>query len=453
MIGRFTNLGVYRELLRSAEFYRIGGAGLLALAAWLVDFHSAKPSVWGIGLALASVALNGLPIVWGAAIGLWRRKVNVDELVSLAIVASLIQGEYLAAAVVSFVMVAGALIEEATSDSARKAIESLIGLTPQTATRIDGEGLTTVPIEQVKAGDRLLVKPGDRIPVDGRLLVGTTAVDESALTGEPMPVAKTPGSEVFAGTLNHNGVVEIEALKVGADTTFGKVVALVSDAEASKPETVRLIDRYARWFTPTILACAGLAWAVSGDVGRGITVLIVGCPCALILAAPTAVVAAIGRAARSGILIKGGKYLEAVARADAILFDKTGTLTEGRPKVTEVVTAEGFEANDVLARAAGVERHSTHPLARAVLKAAFYAKVTVAHAEEMMAEIGLGVRARISGRMVEVGSAYLCGGCGIVPPALQGLLSTGITPSSSAPSPLASAVGWPSSSISTVFPR
>jgi len=420
MIGRFTKLGVYRELFQSGEFYRIGGAGLLALAAWLVDFNAAEPSLWGKGLALASVALNGLPIVWGALTGLWKRKVNVDELVSLAIVASLIQGEFLAAAVVSFVMVAGALVEKATSDSARKAIQALAHIAPQTAARIDGDATTTVPIEQIEVGNHLLVKPGDRIPVDGRILVGLTSIDESALTGEPMPVEKKVGDEVFAGTLNQNGVVEIEAAKVGADTTFGKVVALIADAEASKPETVRAIDRYARWFTPTILACAGLAWALSGEPGRAIAVLIVGCPCALILAAPTAVVAAIGRAARSGILVKGGQYLEALARADAVLFDKTGTLTAGKPKVDEIATLEGVHQNEVLTRAAGVEQNSTHPLARAVLKAAHYANVTVTHAEEMMTEIGLGVRARIEGRTVEVGSAYLCGGCGSVPMPLRG---------------------------------
>jgi Cd2+/Zn2+-exporting ATPase len=419
MIGRFAKLGVYRELLRSGEFYRIGGAGLLALAAWIIDLDAPEPSLWGRVLALASVCLNGLPIIWGALKGLRRRRVNVDELVSLAIVASLIQGEYLAAAVVSFVMVAGALIEQATSDSARKAIRSLVCLTPQTATRLDGTSTEAIPIGQVRVGDRLLVKPGECIPVDGRLLAGMTSVDESALTGEPMPVEKQTGDGVFAGTLNHNGVVEIEALKVGADTTFGKVVALVSDAESSKPETVRVIDRYARWFTPAILACAVIAWALTGQVGRAITVLIVGCPCALILAAPTAVVAAIGRAARSGILVKGGKHLEAVAVADAMLFDKTGTLTEGKPRIDELVTISGVGRDELLSRAAGAEQHSTHPLARAVLKAAHYANVAVARAEEMMTEIGLGVRARIEGHTVEVGSAGLCGGCGSIPMELK----------------------------------
>jgi Cd2+/Zn2+-exporting ATPase len=241
------------------------------------------------------------------------------------------------------------------------------------------------------------------------------------MTGEPIPVEKTVGDSLGAGTLNQNGVIEMEATRVGDDTTLSKVIKLVADAEAHKPKGVRIIDRYARWFTPAILLCAGIAWAASGDVSRAITVLIVGCPCALILAAPTAIVATIGRAARAGILVKGGGYLEDVGRADVVLFDKTGTLTEGKPRVNSIVTVDGVTRDDALAKAASVEQHSTHPLARAVLKAAHYARVSVRQAEDMFTEIGLGVRARVGGRLVEVGSACLGGGGMQVPP---GLMST-----------------------------
>jgi Cd2+/Zn2+-exporting ATPase len=415
MIGRFSNLGVYRELLRTGEFYRIALAGLLALGSYLWDRGGGTASKFGMILALSSVAINGLPILLGAIKGLWARRVNVDELVSIAIVASLIQGEFLTAAAVSFVMVFGALIEQVTSNSARKAVEMLVGIAPDQATVIRNNEPVEIPVQDVRVRDRVLIKAGERVPVDGVIVKGMTSVDESSMTGESIPVERTTGDEVFAGTLNQNGVIEIEATKVGEDTTLGKVIKLVSEAEAQRPETVRTIDRYAKWFTPAILAAAFLAWAWTGKVDRAITVLIVGCPCALILAAPTAVVATIGRAARSGILVKGGVFLETVGRADTILFDKTGTLTEGKPRVDEIVAAEGVEQGLVLKHAACVEQNSTHPLARAVLQAARDAKVKLSEAEDMMTEIGLGVRARIDGRRIEVGSVYLGGGSIAIP--------------------------------------
>jgi Cd2+/Zn2+-exporting ATPase len=419
MIGRFARPGVYRELLQSRDFYRVAFAGVLALASYLYGRSAAGPSWIGWTLAMASVALNGAPIIWGAVRGLVERRVNVDELVSLAIVASLIQGEILTAAVVSFVMVFGALVEAATSDSARKAIESLMRVAPETATRLTGGRAETVPVEAVQVGDLLLVKPGERIPVDAIVRKGITAVDESSMTGEPIPREKGPGDGVFAGTLNQNGVVEVEAIKVGADTTLGKVIKLVSEAEAIRPEAITVIDRYARWFTPSILACAAIAWLATGDVHRAVAVLIVGCPCALILAAPTAIVAALGRAARSGVLIKGGRYLEAAGRADVVLFDKTGTLTEGKPRVDAMVPAEGISEHELLSRAASVEQGSTHPLARAVLKAAHYARISVTRAEDLFTEIGLGVRGLVEGRLVEVGSAYIGGGSLAIPISLR----------------------------------
>lgn len=421
MIGRYspTRLGVYRELAQSKQFYRVVFAGVLALASYLWDRGSSSPSVTGTSLAAASLVLNGLPIIWGAVKGLIKRQTNVDELVSLAIIACVVQKEFLTAAFVSFVMVLGGLIEEVTSESARKSIEALVSLSPETATvLVDGEE-QTVPISQVKVGDRLLIKPGEQVPVDAVIKQGMTAVDESSITGEPIPREKSRGDEVFAGTLNQNGVIEVEATGVGEDTTLGKVVKLVTEAEAHKPQTIRLIDRYARWFTPAMLLCAAAAWWFTGNVEQAVTVLIVGCPCALILAAPTAVVASLGCAAREGILVKGGRYLEAAGRADIVLFDKTGTLTEGKPRVDKIVSIPGVDINEVLSCAASTEQHSTHPLAWAVLKAAHYSKVTISRAEDMVTEIGLGVRAMVEGRLVEVGSAYLGGGSMNVSPELR----------------------------------
>jgi Cd2+/Zn2+-exporting ATPase len=432
MIGRFSKLGVYQELFRLRDFYLAFAAASLALFSFLIDYGNQTTSLLGNILAIISVGINGAPIVWGAVKGLIEREVNVDELVSLAIIASLIQGEYLTAAVVSFVMTMGGLIEQVTSESARKAIKSLVRISPETATVIaDGEE-KIVAIDNVSVGDRILIKPGDRIPVDALILSGVSAVDESAMTGEPLPVEKQIGDDILAGTLNHNGVITASVTKVGQDTTLGKVIKLVSEAELHRPEAVRLIDRYASWFTPVILICAAIAWFVTGDISRAVAVLIVGCPCALILAAPTATVAALGRAARAGILVKGGQYLERAAAVKAVLFDKTGTLTLGQPRVEEIACTEGIDEEEVLSCAASAEQHCTHPLARAILKAAHYAKIVVKGAENAFHEIGLGVRAMVDGSLVEVGSVAVGDNTTAFPQHLQTCIdisiSRGVTP-------------------------
>jgi len=419
MIGRFANPGSYRELFDIRAVIRVLFGGLLALFGFLWEKISGEPDMFSTILILSSVGVNGIPIIHGAITGILQKKVNVDELVSLAIVASLIAGEYLSAAVVSFVMVLGVLIEEATGESARRAIRALIKISPRDATVV-GEGEEQLkPVSEIKVGDILLAKPGERIPVDAVIVEGTAAVDESSITGEPIPKEKTVDDTVYAGTLNQNGVIKVKATRVGEDTTLGKVIQLVTEAEAHHPDSVALIDRYAQWFTPAILLCAVITWGITQELSRAVTVLIVGCPCALILAAPTAIVATISRAARSGILIKGGRYIENAAYSGTVLFDKTGTLTKGDPRVDKIFTAEGYDADYVLHQAACVEQNSTHPLARAVLKAAYYAKVTLGAAENLMTEIGLGVKGCVGDRSIEVGSAYMAGGAVALPQNLQ----------------------------------
>ena len=432
MIGRFSKLGAYRELFRLRDFHVAFGAALLAAVSYIVDYDEASASLFGSVLALASVAVNGFPIIWGAVKGVVARRVNVDELVSLAIVASLIQGEFLAAAVVGFVMTLGSLIEQATSESARKAIQSLIRISPDTATVLIGEEEKIVPVADVAVGDCVLIRPADRIPVDACILAGASAVDESAMTGESLPVEKKAGDDILAGTLNLNGVLRARTTKVGRDTTLGKIIKLVGEAESHRPEAVRLIDRYARWFTPTILCCAALAWIITGEVGRAIAVLIVGCPCALILAAPTATVAALGRAARAGVLVKGGRYLELAASVKAVLFDKTGTLTLGEPSVEGIACAPGVDRELVLFCAASAERHSTHPLARAILKAADRENITPHGADNAVHEIGLGVRATVDGCSIEImGAAASHNGHGIhenLKESMASSMARGLTP-------------------------
>jgi Zn2+/Cd2+-exporting ATPase len=416
MIGRFSNLGVYQDLFTTRRFYVTLGGGLAALAGFSMQSRGVGPETLAVALILLSVGVNGMPVIIGAVQGLWNKKVNVDELVSLALIACLIQGEYLTAAVVAFIMTLGALVEEVTSDCARKSIRRLSEVTPEETTLLRGDEELKVPISVVKPGDLLLVRPGERIPVDARIIQGRTMIDESSITGESVPVLREESAEVMAGTLNHNGVVTIKALKVGRETMVGKIISLVENAESHRPAVTRFIDRYASWFTPLILCIAGLTWYFSGDLSRAVAVLIAGCPCALIMAAPTATVAAVGRLAGSGVLVKGGVYLEQLAGSDVILFDKTGTLTRGEPKISQITMDEDYSREEVLGLAACVEKDCTHPLATAVIKAAHYARVGVQKAREVLSEIGLGMRAVLmDNRVVEVGSPYLNGGTGALP--------------------------------------
>jgi Cd2+/Zn2+-exporting ATPase len=432
MIGRFASPGAYKDLVDVKAFSSCALGGLLALAAWMWGHFGWRPEILATALALASLAVNGLPIVWGAARGLLERRVNVDELVSLAIVASVIQGEYLTAAVVAFIMTLGSQVEEIVSDSARKSIQALARMTPDTAALVDADGRTRpVPVAEVRAGDRLLVRPGERVPVDGLVVSGVTAVDESSVTGEAMPVNRGEGDEVLAGTLSYNGVIEIVATRVGRDTTLGTVIRLVTEAEGHRPKAARVVDAYARWFTPVVMSLAGLAWYVSGDMDRAVAVLVAGCPCALLMAAPTAAVAAVARAARWGILVKGGRPLEEVGRVDTVLFDKTGTLTLGEPVVDAVVPAPGVAVAELLAVAACAEENSTHPLARAVLHAAAREGVAAPRAEAFLSEAGTGVKARLGGCEIEVGGAVLVRDAGLPPvlaQALEAAAARGATP-------------------------
>lgn len=416
MIGRNAEFHISHNLTRSRDFLRcLAGAALILLSlpcAGLAVPGLSRLSVQDVLLLLA-IAINGLPIIVEAAQGLVKRELNVDELVGAAILACLITGAYMEGAIVSAIMVFGALVEEAVSDGARDAIRSLAATTPETAQREQDGVESTVAIAEVRPGDCLVVRPGDLVPVDGTILDGKTEVNEAAITGESIPVLRQSGDTIFAGTTCVDGLVRLRADHVGSQSAMGRIIALVEAAEGQQTNSGRIVDRYGAWFTPVILALAALTFVITGDVTRAITVLIVGCPCSFLLSSPVTVIAAIGRAARHGILIKGGKYLEAMAEARGFFFDKTGTLTRGQPEVVAIHAGATTSPEQVLTLAAAVEIGSLHPLGQAIVEQARAQGLALPAASDLRTEIGRGVMGRIDGQTIAVVTSQAPGADGL----------------------------------------
>jgi len=358
----------------------------------------------GIDIALIAASIGGLPIVYGAIRGLLRKNLNVGGLVSVAVIATLVVGEYLAGAIVVFIMLLGELLENITVAKTGNAIRRLMDLKPKMArVRRDGRE-AKLPIEEVVPGDIVLVKPGERIPVDGIVLSGHASVNQSALTGESIPVEITEGSKVYEGTFNELGALEIKTSEAGEGTTLAHIITLVEEAQASKASAQRVADRFAKYFTPAIFVLFGITYLATHDILRAVTVLIVACPCALVLATPTAVIAAIGNAARRGVLVKGGLALESVGRITAVVLDKTGTLTYGNPEVTEVKSFGDASERELVRQAAIAEKFSEHPLARAVLLKAEALELDIPDPSSFEAVPARGVVASASDTKVIVGN-------------------------------------------------
>jgi Cd2+/Zn2+-exporting ATPase len=403
VIGRFAGGGTVAEIGVSRVVTTVA-AGALLVAAAVVE-AAGHPGA-GAVLALVSLSLTGFPIVWRAVGGLARLESNVDELVSLAIAASLVLGEWTSAAIVAFIMVLGSLIEEFVSARARRHLEALVAAQPRHALRLSADGgVHQVPTTDLGPGDRILVRPGDVIAADGQVEDGESQVDESLLTGESAPVDRGPGDLVSGGTINESGSLTVRVRRVGDDSAHGKVLRLIRDAESHRAPVLRAAESYARWFTPGVLTLSGVVWVATGDVQRAVTMLIVGCPCAFVLATPTAIVAAMSRAAREGLLIKGGRYVEGCARVAAIAFDKTGTLTKGECRVVDVIPARGGSRAGLLAAAARLEAAADHPLARAIQARAAAESVAVTQSLSILREAGLGV----AGRADDGGEAWRLG--------------------------------------------
>ncbi len=368
--------------------------------------------------AWIAIILCGIPIILEALIGLVTAfDIKADVLVSLALVASVCIGEDFAAGEVAFIMQLGGLLEELTVAKARAGIEKLVRLTPRTARILTAEGEKIISAEDVQVGDRIRVLPGETVPVDGVILSGQTSVNQAVMTGESLPVDKAAGDEVSSGTVNQFGAFEMKAVKVGEDSSIQRMIRLVQSADAGKAKIVGIADRWATWVVVIALTAAFLTWLISGEVIRAVTILVVFCPCAMVLATPTAIMAAIGNATRHGFLVREGDALERLAAVRRIAFDKTGTLTYGNPKVVAVKSLSDHRDTAALfAYAASAEQFSEHPLGKAVVRDFKAQENAFLHpADDFRMIPGQGVSARIEGKKFLAGNEKMLEeACGIL---------------------------------------
>jgi Cd2+/Zn2+-exporting ATPase/Cu+-exporting ATPase len=313
----------------------------------------------------------------------------------------------------------GDYVENFTTESARRAVKELTALAPQTA-RVEREGLEAeIPVSEVKLGETVIVRPGEKIPVDGEVIGGQATIDQSAITGESMPVEAASGAHVYAATIAKLGSLRIRAERIGIDTTFGRVVKMVEEAEAHRADVQRIADKFTAWYLPVVATIAGLTYLISRNPLATAAVLLVACSCSFALATPVAMLASVGASAKRGLLIKGGKYLEMLARADVLLVDKTGTLTLGQPQVTDVFALNGLSRAEVLALAASAERYSEHPLAEAVRLLAQDENVALLESDEFEAFPGQGVRALFNGQRIAVGNRRMISAADSLPLAAE----------------------------------
>src|SRR6266566_798672 len=412
--------GGQRAVLRYRDFLASPGtlftlASLLLLIAATIQapdglVNSAHAHTW---LFLSAALAGSIYIWWSAIQGIRERDFTADIPVSFATAAALIIGQYSAAAVVAVLLLLGGMLEEFVSARASNAVDELSKLLPdRVIVRRDGED-RMVLLEEVQSGDLVLIRSGDRIPVDGTISLGTASVNQAAITGESLPVEKQVGDLVYAGTLNEVGALEVRATRVGRETTLGQIRRMVAEAQQQKAPIERILNRYAKFYTPAALLLGALVWWISGDILRAITILIVFCPCVMVLATPTALVASIGNAALRGSLVKKGATIEALAKVTAVAFDKTGTLTFGKPKLTTIGPLGQMSETELLGLAASAEKLSEHPLGRAVVLAALARELAVPDPEELTVLPGLGVRARIRDGEVVIGQPRLLSEQGI----------------------------------------
>ena len=369
-----------------------------------IDLH-----IFPIDPAWVTVVISGLPLLY---LAVWRiihnpgiSKISSALLISIAMFAAIAIGDLFAAGEVAFIMALGALLEDATTNRAKKGLQKLLTLAPTQGRRIRGGKEELVPAEQIQKGDLLRILPGETIPVDGAIVSGETSVDQSIMTGESLPVDKTVGDDVFCGTINRFGSIDITATKVGEDSSLQKLIRMVQDAENKQAPMQRIADRAASWLVPVALLIAILAYVFSGNIVTAVTVLVVFCPCALVLATPTAIMAAIGQATKHGVIIKSGEALEKMGKVDTIAFDKTGTLTYGRLEVSDVrPTSDALTGEDLLTLAASAEGKSEHPLGKAIVAHAKAQSLSLLDSQDFQMDAGKGIAAQIGEKHLLCGS-------------------------------------------------
>lgn len=408
MIYQLETLLTWGGTRRDIIFLAVSGSALLASIAGISPFP--------FDMAWIAILLCGVPILLEAVVGLVTAfDIKADVLVSIALLAAVAIGEDFAAGEVAFIMQLGGLLEELTVAKARAGIEKLIHLTPRTARRISEGSETVIPAQEVAVGDVLRVLPGETVPVDGVILSGQTSIDQSVMTGESLPVDKGFGDEVSSGTVNQFGTFDMRAARVGEDSAIQRMIRLVQSADAGKAKIVRAADQWATWIVVGALTAAVLTWLFTGEVIRAVTVLVVFCPCALVLATPTAIMAAIGNATRHGFLVREGDALERLAGVTHITFDKTGTLTYGMPRVTAVLSLrENLDEETVYAWAASAELRSEHPLGKAVVRSYQSGdRPPLPQPQDFQMIPGRGVLATVEGRCLAAGSLELLAEQGI----------------------------------------
>jgi heavy metal translocating P-type ATPase len=402
--------------IESSDLIRIVVTALVATLVW---FRVWEPLPHISLLGIAGVLYGGYPIFREAFGNIRERRMTMELSMTIALLAALCIGEFFTALIITAFVLAAEVLEGLTVGRGRRAIGDLLDLLPHSAWIIKNGATTEVPLRELNAGDRVLIRPGSRIPVDGHVVFGNSSVEEAAITGEPLPQDKLPGSRVFAGTLNQTGAIEVAVENLGRDTTFGKIVEAVEKAEQTRAPIQRLADRLAGYLVYFALGSALITLLFTHNLRSTISVIIVAGTCGIAAGTPLAILGAIGRAARQGTIVKGGLYLEQLAKIDTVLLDKTGTLTYGKPRVIAVEPISGFEQRQVLEVAAVAERNSEHPLAEAVLEAAQENHVFIAEPSFFEYVPGKGVRAGLHGHTILAGNAAWLKEAGVELPALS----------------------------------